>query len=184
MTDIKSISVDELLTENCISWKEVALELARRLREQEQFAINYLRQVEDVKCALCRNPQEHFDVGNAIDLLRGQKEQAEAALEQLTARCAMMKIKLERLGSMEAFDVSRAVDSDRDAELLMRIEYARETISNLPASVEKLLADVRRYKWMRENWAYSQGIIFFDEFNLGPLTTLDEAIDSAIKEKP
>ena len=67
MTDLKSMSVDELLAENCVSWKECALELARRLREQEKGT--------DAWCAAHKVEQE-------------AREQAEAELEQMTAKCA------------------------------------------------------------------------------------------------
>lgn len=35
---------------------------------------------------------------------------------------------LERLGSMEAFDVSRVPDPEKDAELLARIDFALEAL--------------------------------------------------------
>lgn len=66
----------------------------------------------------------------------------------------------------------------RATECLMQSQRAEQAQSRL-AEMEKNDA---RYRWMAENWAYADGCIFFEDFNLGPLTTLDQAIDTAIDE--
>ena len=40
-------------------------------------------------------------------------------------------VALERLGSMEAFDVARPVDISRDQELMARIKYVRDVLDKL-----------------------------------------------------
>jgi len=47
---------------------------------------------------------------------------------------------LARLGSVEAFTVSRSIDKDRDAELLARIDYARASGSGEPSRLMAALA--------------------------------------------
>jgi hypothetical protein len=65
---------------------------------------------------------------------------------------------------------------------------AKYVLASLPTTTQDVIAkarneaeDAKRYRWMRENWAYSDHTIFFSSFNLGPFATLDDAIDSALK---
>lgn len=53
--------------------------------------------------------------------------------ERTRAQLQACREALERLGSMEAFVVSRAIDPRRDEELLARIDFARAALS--PAQV-------------------------------------------------
>lgn len=86
----------------------------------------------------------HVKLAADYDRLLGAKVALEAHLEKfvgkhtinyvidLEQREAQLVAALERLGSMEAFDLARSIDHDRDRELLMRIEYARTAISQAP----------------------------------------------------
>lgn len=48
-----------------------------------------------------------------------------------------LRAALTRLGSVEAFDVSRVIDARRDKELIMRIDFARDTLEqNAPQKQE------------------------------------------------
>lgn len=49
-------------------------------------------------------------------------------LQALHDRIAELEKALQRLASPEAFDVSRAIDPERDKELLMRMEYANTSL--------------------------------------------------------
>jgi hypothetical protein len=44
------------------------------------------------------------------------------------AEVAGLRAALERLGSMEAFTLSRVIDPERDAELLARVDFARASL--------------------------------------------------------
>jgi hypothetical protein len=41
--------------------------------------------------------------------------------------------------------------------------------------------DAEMFQWMCDKWGYSDGIIFFEGFQLGPTATLRDAIDAAMK---
>lgn len=51
-------------------------------------------------------------------------------VERLRADRDRLREKLARLGSMEAFVMARAVDADRDEELIARIDFAREALQS------------------------------------------------------
>lgn len=57
----------------------------------------------------------------------------------------------------------------------MRVERPTGALDSLELATCR--EDAERFVWMCENWAYAHGIIFFDGFDLGPLTPLREAID-------
>lgn len=67
--------------------------------------------------------------GYATDL-RSVGDELAAALRALVKERDEAMVALERLGSSEAFDISRAIDAERDRELLMRMNYARAIRSN------------------------------------------------------
>ncbi len=132
MTDLKNMSVDELLqlhheddnfacgTESHV--KEVAKELARRLREQER-RISWL----DEHSIMPGDWQTIVDLAICA-------EHAGADLEQMTAKCAEMSLREANIllhFSPEHLD--KVSGSDCGTKLA-------ESLSNLPASVEKLLA--------------------------------------------
>jgi hypothetical protein len=56
------------------------------------------------------------------------RNKAKTILEPLLAERDRYRAALERLGDMNAFDLPRATDPVRDAELLARIDYAREVL--------------------------------------------------------
>lgn len=61
----------------------------------------------------------HDVVGEAIDLM-----------DRLQAENQRLQEALQRLGSMEAFDISRAVDPDKDKELIARINFANAALED------------------------------------------------------
>lgn len=81
MTDLKSMSEDELreyAAERMGSgyWEEAFDELARRLREQEGLYMSAVNGRADMRQGLIKE--------------RERTEQSESALEQMTAKCAVM----------------------------------------------------------------------------------------------
>ena len=68
--------------------------------------------------------EEGFKVDEeVIDMLTKRAEAAERLNGELREA-------LERLGSMEAFNLSRAIDPKHDAELLARIDFARAALDS------------------------------------------------------
>jgi len=49
-----------------------------------------------------------------------------------SARIEALEAALRRLGSMEAFTLARTIDKDSDAELLARIDFARDVLGGAP----------------------------------------------------
>jgi len=72
----------------------------------------------------------------------------ESLRQQLAESQALVKAKndaLERLGSMEAFSMPRAIDQKRDSELLDRIDYARGALA-MPFNSTALDSAIRQAK--------------------------------------
>jgi hypothetical protein len=55
---------------------------------------------------------------------------------QVVDREALLTAALERISSGEAFAMARMLDPDRDIELILRMRFAREILSNVEAPVE------------------------------------------------
>ena len=170
MTDFKNMSEDELLLEVLkhkgtpslpgITWREAFDEMSRRLREQER-RISWL--------------DEHSimpgDWQTIVDLAI-RAEQAEAELEQMTARCAEMSLReAQILLHFSPEHLDKVSGSDCGTKL-------NESLSNLPASVEKLLA----IKKASEGWL-DQWTIEVNEWNvgLGEFSDEDLALADAIR---
>jgi hypothetical protein len=66
--------------------------------------------MSDIKCPMC---------GSAVKVGVTSWTNNNARINQLEAA-------LERLGSSEAFECGRALNSKRDAELIARMDYARK----------------------------------------------------------
>jgi hypothetical protein len=75
-----------------------------------------------------RELADWFDV-DAHGHMSWETKQARAAdIRAVLEALSRAEGALERLGSTEAFDVARAIDPERDAELLARIDFARAAL--------------------------------------------------------
>jgi hypothetical protein len=125
------------------------------------------------------------------DLAISQNEELETLRVQLAEKDAM----LEKCGSAivaMAEDgwllfgkegMSEAQDKCYAAYRIVKPDDKQSTTTtqDVIAKARNEAEDAKRYRWVRENWAYSDHTIFFSSFNLGPFATLDDAIDSALK---
>lgn len=60
-----------------------------------------------------------------------------STVQRLRAEIKFLRATLKRLASMEAFDSPRCVDSAKDKELLLRIDFASSALSSSLKRVEK-----------------------------------------------
>lgn len=57
-----------------------------------------------------------------------------------------------------------------------------QNLTSLKQQLAEAKKDAERYRWIANNWNYAHGIISIDGvFDLGFATTLDEAIDQAMR---
>ena len=110
MTDLKDMSVSEIPFS-----PDGFDELVRRLRDQGQLYTT-------TRAALGETSEQQEEQ------LRQRSEQAEAALEQMTAKCSVL------------LPLLQGIYESKIAEHTAWEVKTKETLSNLPASVEKLLA--------------------------------------------
>lgn len=90
------------------------LRLHARLREKLAVA-------EDLDCVIVDIASE---LGCAVD-----NEHILEVITKLKEERDKYRAALERLGSTEAFVLSRMIDKERDAELIARLEYARSAVA-------------------------------------------------------
>lgn len=114
---------------------ERTLEMVRELEDESTLMVGGINDLQERIAELERENEAYVAAYNAREVEDKQRtalakkvivleRAAETARREIDALAAA----LERLGSMEAMDVTRAV-CDTDGELLSRIDYAREALA-------------------------------------------------------
>ncbi len=120
------------------------LEHLKEMKSQAELVDDW-QKAFDVAISLCTKKDtviadlqsENEELQNQGSTLTGMNIELDNELQALQEKYDKLKERVERLGSMEAFEMPRVVtNSDADKELIARIKYARESLALTPEEME------------------------------------------------